>query len=109
MKQAATRFATALLLVPVSSENALAHALAQRYDLPLPLGYFLFGCGAAVAVTFVIFAIFFRKYRDLAKTSDGVILTVPIPNILVASLQALSIAALALLLIAGLFGNPSTF
>src|SRR5215469_2056429 len=108
MKQAATRFATALLLVPVSSENALAHALAQRYDLPLPLGYFLSGCGAVVAVTFVIFAIFFRK-SDVAKISDGVILTVPIPNILVASLQALSIAALTLLVLAGLFGNPSTF
>jgi hypothetical protein len=109
MKQAATRFATALLLVPVSSENALAHALAQRYDLPLPLSYFLFGCGAVVAVTFIIFAIFFRKHRNLAKASDGVILTVPIPSILVASLQTLSIAALTLLVIAGLFGNPSTF
>jgi len=108
MKHAATRFATALLLVPISSENALAHALAQRYDLPLPLGYFLFGCGAAVAVTFVIFAMFFR-HRDLAKTYDGLIFTVPIPNILVAILQSLSIAALTLLVTAGLFGNQSTF
>src|SRR5215469_1790176 len=108
MKQAATRFATALLLVPVSSENALAHALAQRYDLPLPLGYFLSGCGAVVAVTFVIFAIFFRK-GDVAKISGGVILTVPLSNIPVASLPPLSLAALTSLVLAGLFGNPSTF
>lgn len=109
MKQVAMRFATAALLLSVLGGNALAHALAQRYDLPLPLGYFLSGCGAAVAVTFVIFAIFFRKHRGLAKASDGVILTVPIPSVLVVNLQALSIALVTLLVIAGLFGNPSTF
>lgn len=109
MKHVATGFVTALFLLPVLSGNAQAHALAQRYDLPLPLGYFLSGCGAAVAVTFVIFAVFFRKHRDLAKASDRVILTAPIPSVLVASLQVLSIAKVTLLVLAGLFGNPSTF
>ena len=40
---------------------ALAHAFGQRYDLPVPLGLYLFGAGAAVAVSFVLIALFWRN------------------------------------------------
>ena len=46
----------AALLCLVTVRGAEAHALAQRYDLPLPLGFFLVGAGAAVAVSFVVLA-----------------------------------------------------
>jgi hypothetical protein len=35
---------------------ALAHAFAQRYDLPLPLWHYLAGAGAAVALSFLVVA-----------------------------------------------------
>ena len=34
-----------------------AHAFGQRYDLPLPLSFFMVGGGLAVLVSFVIMAI----------------------------------------------------
>jgi hypothetical protein len=44
---------------------ACAHAFGQRYDLPVPLGLYLAGAGAAVAFSFVVIGIFFR---DIAWT-----------------------------------------
>src|SRR5262249_18636026 len=81
---------------------------AQRYDLPLPLGYFLFGCGAAVAVKFVIFAMFF-PHCDLAKNSDGLIFSVPLPHNFVGIFPSLSIASLTFMVTGGLFGNSMHF
>ena len=37
-----------------------AHAFGARYDLPLPLDLFLLGAGGAVALSFVVLALFFR-------------------------------------------------
>lgn len=109
MKRAAAYIALVSLLTPILSEAASAHALAQRYDLPLPLGYFLAGCGAAVAATFVIFALFFRKRSHSEKPASRAILVAAIPGVLVAGLRLLSVAFAILLVIAGLFGNPGTF
>ena len=39
----------ALIASPVS-----AHAFGQRYDLPIPLNYFLIGAVAVVALSFVV-------------------------------------------------------
>jgi hypothetical protein len=109
MKRVVKRFTTALLVMPALSKDALAHALAQRYDLPLPLGYFLAGCGAAVVMTFIVMVLFFRKHGKPATASDHVVLGATVPNVLVAILQALVVAAVSLLVVAGLFGNPNTF
>ena len=48
----------AVLLAPATT--AWAHAFGQRYDLPVPLGLYLAGAGAAVALSFVVIGIFFR-------------------------------------------------
>jgi len=40
---------------------AFGHAFGARYDLPLPLQFYLFGAGAAVALSFVIMAFAFRN------------------------------------------------
>jgi len=109
MKPVATRLTIALLVMPALSTDAPAHALAQRYDLPLPLGYFLAGSGTAVAMTFVIFAWFFRRHGKSRKDADEFFLSATIPDFLVVVLQALAVAAVWLLVAAGLFGNPSTF
>lgn len=40
--------------------SAWAHAFGQRYDLPAPLGMYLGGAGAAVALSFVVMAVVLR-------------------------------------------------
>ncbi len=109
MKQAATAFAAALIALPALGGDALAHALAQRYDLPLPLGYFLIASGAVVGMTFVILALFWRGGKEPSKARDYTILHGTVPELVVASLQIFTVLALILLIAAGLFGNPATF
>jgi hypothetical protein len=45
MSAPALRMLAAALFWLVTARGAEAHALAQRYDLPLPLGFFLAGAG----------------------------------------------------------------
>src|SRR2546430_17403261 len=42
------------------TEACLAHGFGQRYDLPIPLAHYLWGAGATVAFSFVIFAVFLK-------------------------------------------------
>ena len=39
---------------------AYAHAFGQRYDLPIPLSYFMAGAAATVALSFVVIGLFLR-------------------------------------------------
>ena len=108
MKRAAT-FAAAFIALAVPGGEARAHALAQRYDLPLPLGYFLAASGAAVVMTFVILALFWRHSDEAIQARDDTILRGTVPDLVVAGLQLLAVLMLTLLVAAGLFGNPATF
>ena len=47
-----------LLAWPASSLHA--HGFGQRYDLPVPLGLYVAGSGAAVALSFVVIGLFVR-------------------------------------------------
>src|SRR5512132_2200914 len=109
MKQVATAFASALIALPAFGGDALAHALAQRYDLPLPLGYFLVASGAVVVMTFVILALFWRDGGERIEAWDYEILRGTVPDFVVTSAQFLAVFALMLLIAAGLLGNPATF
>src|SRR5215207_3277890 len=102
-------FVAVLIASPGLASEVSAHALAQRYDLPLPLGYFLAAAGAAVAVSFVIVALFGRHDIEPARPIDHAILRGTIPTPIVATLQVLFIGALALIVSAGLFGDQRTF
>ena len=44
----------------VLAQPVMAHGFGERYDLPLPLRFFLMGGAAAVALSFVIAAVFLR-------------------------------------------------
>ena len=74
MRNGAALIAAALLVLLASGRDALAHALAQRYDLPLPLGYFLAAAGAAVVVSFVILALFWGGNSNRTGPTDHTIL-----------------------------------
>jgi len=93
---------------------AFGHALRQRYDLPIPLGLYLAGAGAAVALSFVVIALFTRRplwrgtyprvnllrlwpFRMLAHPS------------LLFPFRLLSVGAFALVVLAGVFGNQNPF
>ena len=43
-----------------SAVPVYAHGLGQRYDLPIPLSYFLVGAAATVALSFVVIGLFVR-------------------------------------------------
>ena len=108
MKRAAT-FAAGFIAFAALGDDAHAHALAQRYDLPLPLGYFLAASGVVVAMTFVILAVFWRPNDKPIEARDDAILRGTVPDLFVAGLQLLAVLALTLLVAAGFFGNPATF
>jgi hypothetical protein len=108
MSAPAVRIAAYLVAWPLLGGEASAHALAQRYDLPLPLGYFLAGAGAAVAVSFVMLALFWRQ-RPRTDGERRRFVRGAIPSPVVACCQMIGIGVLALVVSAGLLGNQNTF
>lgn len=90
----------ASLLTPGAAE---AHAFAQRYDLPLPLWHYLTAAGAAVAVSFLIAALFLRAAVALGQLR----LALPprLADAAATAVRVIGVAAFALLLAAGLFGE----
>jgi hypothetical protein len=52
------RPALTLWFLLANAEPAAAHGFGQRYDLPIPLSFYLWGGGVVVAFSFVIFALF---------------------------------------------------
>src|SRR6266850_2968219 len=105
----ATQLAAVYVALTALSSKAHAHALAQRYDLPLPLGFFLLAAGAAVAVSFVILALFWRHDVRRRKPSYGTVARGTVPDTVVVCCEIFGVGILALIVAAGLFGNPSTF
>ena len=101
--------ATASVVLLLLGDEARAHALAQRYDLPLPLGYFLLAAGAAVAASFVILALFWRQPAGGGDHAPSPSMQGAISNTVVACCQTIGVGVLALIVSAGLFGNQSTF
>jgi len=99
-------------LTSISALPASAHAFGTRYDLPLPLEMYLIGAGAAVALSFVIMAMFFRERGD-AEVAWAVDLSgLPALGwighpVWLLLLKLVSVAAFALLLAAGFFGSES--
>ena len=103
-----------LFLSALIARPALGHGFGQRFDLPIPLDFYLFGAAATVAVSFLLVALFVR--------SEGKLNTYPRLNLLssrmgrllahAATLQAVRLASVGVfftLLAAGLFGvqNPA--
>ena len=108
---AATVGALALTVSPVA-----AHAFGQRYDLPIPLNYFLVGAVATVFLSFVLIGLFVQRHPgkfgyprlDLLRASlklDMRIGTILFSSILSAVVRAVSVLMFLLLLVVGFFGT----
>lgn len=98
--------------ITLTTAEARAHAFGQRYDLPLPLDLYLGAAGAAVALSFVIAALFLRHRVnsvppgvELSGTTVGRALLAPA---LAGALGVISIALFGLVLAAGFLGTDST-
>ena len=50
-------------IVLLIATPARAHGFGERYDLPIPLSFYLAGAAAAVVVSFLIAALFLRAGR----------------------------------------------
>ena len=98
--------ATVLL---TSSLPAAAHGLGQRYELPVPLGFYLTGAGLAVGVSFVLMAWFMRRNSPPASRTvelDGRVVSGPAFSW---ALRLLALAVFVLLIVIGLFGPQQSF
>jgi hypothetical protein len=87
---------------------AWAHGLAQRYDLPIPLGFYLIGAGLVVALSFVLAGLFLRRATlggaAVACRFAGRMLTHPAAC---AVAGALSLAVFVLVVASGFAGDQS--
>jgi hypothetical protein len=101
-----TAAATALAaLAGGASQPAAAHAFGQRYDLPLPLDFFLAGGAAVVLLSFVVAVVILRPAGDRAWQW----VLPPLPQWLRATarstLTVLGVFLFMLVLFAGYFGK----
>jgi hypothetical protein len=93
--------------VCVAASPAVAHGFGQRYDLPIPLSYYLFGAAAVVLLSFVIFGLFVRHapapradlYRPLGAA----------PPVLVLALKLATLGVFVVAIIAGVIGNQNPY
>ncbi|MCD6075498.1 MAG: hypothetical protein K0Q70_2381, partial [Rhodospirillales bacterium] len=93
---------------------AEAHGFGMRYDLPLPLDYFIAGGAAVVFFSFVIAAIFLRPTSgtalyptvDLSATWLGRIAACPAVQ---STIRVFAVFVFALTLLAGYIGAPNPY
>src|SRR5262249_36104498 len=95
----------ALVLGSAAAGPAAAHGFGQRYDLPIPLSFYIWGAGATVALSFIGFVLFLRAKRGLLDWH----IDQPAEGRLVGALAAVPLALsrgiLLLVIVAGLLGN----
>ena len=96
----------------VFAAAAHAHGFGPRYDLPLPLWLYLTGAGSAVALSFVVMAVFVRGGARLQGHPHVSLLqahnrrSIAYPALL-AACQALAMMLFVVVLVAGFWGNQT--
>ena len=114
LRRATPRTLTAAAAAACVATPAAAHGFGQRYDLPIPLSFYLVGAAATVVVSFVIVGLFVREVSrlrpyprfDLMATPVGRSLASPS---LVLALKLIALAAFIVTIIAGFRGDESPY
>jgi hypothetical protein len=109
---AAARFFAGALFLCWMAAPAGAHGFGQRYELPLPLTFYLWGAAATVAFSFVVVGLFVRRSRRLDTGARFDLLAHPMGRLLAHLALPLKLIVLVLFLAtlyAGLFGNQDPY
>jgi hypothetical protein len=104
----------AVLLLGVSPVEVLAHGFAVRYDLPIPLGLYLAGAGATVALSFVLLGIFAGSRPARADRGPAQLVSRQAGRILASRwiagpLRGISVALFLLVVAAAAFGDENPY
>lgn len=97
--------------VSLVATPAMAHAFGDRYDLPIPLNFFLIGGAATVALSFVVIGIFVKRGSDAIGyprynlLGAGVLGKVLGNRVFLEIVRALAVAVFLLILATSLFGT----
>jgi hypothetical protein len=84
---------------------AYAHAFDERYDLPVPLAYFVAGAAAVVGLSFIVIAVFMRHAPPLTSTQGYIVAPGPLFRALRAICRSIALVLFVLTIVAGLFGT----
>jgi hypothetical protein len=84
---------------------AFAHGFGQRYDLPIPLAFYVWGAGATVALSFVGFALFLRHENKPRRFTVEWHAPSRFVDAIVLGAHALAAGGLILVIVAGFFGS----
>jgi len=94
--------------LPAFASAASAHGFGQRYDLPIPLSFYLWGADATVALSFVFLVVFFTSERAIRPLPT---LVVQLPPMLERTLRlvcsTVGLVGFLTVIIAGLFGDQN--
>ena len=92
----------AILGVPAT---AWPHAFDDRYDLPVPLAYFVAGAAAVVGLSFVVIAVFVHRAPPVTAAQGQVLSLGPVLPVLRALCRGIALVLFTLTMVAGLFGT----
>ena len=105
-------YCAAALFVCLAAVPASAHGFGQRYELPLPLSFYLRGGAAAVVFSFVVVGLFVRQTQRPSAGARVDLLAHPFGRLLARLALPLKLIALVLFLVtiyAGFFGNQDPY
>ncbi|SVB99787.1 uncharacterized protein METZ01_LOCUS252641, partial [marine metagenome] len=90
--------------------SAYAHGFGERYDLPVPLAFYVVGAGAAVGFSFVVVGLFVKGSPNVHDYPRFNVLNWRVARVLahsvvIISLRSFSVGLLILVVIAGMVGT----
>ena len=100
-----------VVVIGLGARPVLAHGFGERYDLPVPLSYFLVGAAAAVALSFLVIGLFVGRHPKEAGYPRWNLIRVRWLGTILASgvpasvLRLLSVGLFALVITAALLGS----
>src|SRR5437879_6869644 len=86
-------------VIALAPAEAAAHAFGTRYDLPLPLAFWLAAAGLAVALSFLVFALALRRGAGYPQ-----LFLLRVPPTVVGAMRAVSAGGFFVVIAARLFG-----
>jgi len=111
---AARRGLAAAVAAASLATPAAAHGFGQRYDLPIPLSFYLTGAAAAVVVSFVIVGLFVREAPRVDRYARIDLIATPLgrwianPSLALA-LKFLALAGFIITILAGFRGDQNPY